>query len=339
MKLRNKQTYIRTTKEEFTGGKTNISKLIYFAVLILLTCFILFYIFSKYYYVSGSGQVVFDVTYVQPDRDIRIEKFLVKEGTFVKKGDPLIEYETSNYLYNVNTPGDEGRQRYDMDTFRLHRDLEEKKIEKAGLEKELELLQGQLDSINRLQSLEVYMRKDMIPVKKRIDELRLKTDLIENEINLLNKLTGQVHRGVSRQGAGVQSFDYSGKGIIQSPSDGQVTKLYRETYEVVPKGDNIIAVHQVQNPRIKAYFEQNDIQHIASGLRVDIEFPGGTRGCGVIDKYYPYTTLPLPEELQIKSEPVHRSLVADITPCKGDEARWKYFYKMNVKIKVKRWKR
>lgn len=97
-----------------------------------------------------------------------------------------------------------------------------------------------------------------------------------------------------------------------------------------------MVIHQLENLKIKGYFNQQLYQEIRIGEEVEIEFPDGTTGIGVIDNYY-VSTYQLPEEFQKKYEPVERSIVVDILPLNIDEAAlWVGYYKMAVTIVKKK---
>ena len=97
-----------------------------------------------------------------------------------------------------------------------------------------------------------------------------------------------------------------------------------------------MVIHQLENLKIKAYFHQSLYQEIRLGEEVEIEFPDGTIGRGVINNFY-VSTYELPAEFQKRYEPVERRIVVDVLPLNLDEAtRWIGYYKMAVTIVKKK---
>ena len=86
---------------------------------------------------------------------------------------------------------------------------------------------------------------------------------------------------------------------------------------------------------IKGYFEQDSLKYLREGKVVYLEFPGGVRSRGGIDKFY-FSTLPLPDEFQKKYEPVRRNVVVDIRPISSEAKVWVEVHMLTVKLRIKR---
>ena len=121
-----------------------------------------------------------------------------------------------------------------------------------------------------------------------------------------------------------------------SPVSGEIGQINNSPNEVCYKAKDVMVIHQLENLKIKAYFHQSLYQEIRLGEEVEIEFPDGTIGRGVINNFY-VSTYELPAEFQKRYEPVERRIVVDVLPLNLQEAaRWIGYYKMAVTIVKKK---
>jgi len=121
-----------------------------------------------------------------------------------------------------------------------------------------------------------------------------------------------------------------------TPVSGEIGQINNSPNEVCYKTKDVMVIHQLENLKIKAYFNQQLYQEIQLGEIVSIEFPDGSVSKGVIDNFY-VSTYELPPEFQKKYEPVERSIVVDVLPLDMDEASlWIGYYKMAVTVVKKK---
>jgi hypothetical protein len=123
-----------------------------------------------------------------------------------------------------------------------------------------------------------------------------------------------------------------------APISGLVGWIEKQPNEVCYQGENVLTVHQLENIRIKAFFDPKYGNSVKIGDEVIVRFENGTNSRGIIENFYA-STYPLPPEFQKKYESVTRALVADVVPLNEEEARnWSVYYKMSVKVIKKRLK-
>jgi len=122
-----------------------------------------------------------------------------------------------------------------------------------------------------------------------------------------------------------------------SPIDGIISDIFYEANEICYKKEELMSIHQINNATITTYFDLSEVANIKIGDQVDISFPDGSIRKGLIGKFYT-STYALPAEFQKKYEPTERNIVAQVIPLdKKEEQSWRNFYKMDVKIKKKRY--
>ncbi|MEM8909410.1 MAG: hypothetical protein AAGD05_16305, partial [Bacteroidota bacterium] len=170
------------------------------------------------------------------------------------------------------------------------------------------------------------LRREIRILKKHLYELR-KQEKLAQKLNE-EKLQSQIAAGIE-----YRNTQY----YYVTPTQGEIGQINNSTNEVCYKSKDVMVIHQLENLKIKAYFNQKLYQEIRLGEEVTIEFPDGTSSRGVIDNFY-VSTYELPPEFQKKYEPVERSIVVDVIPLDLQEAElWIGYYKMAVTVVKKKY--
>ena len=173
-------------------------------------------------------------------------------------------------------------------------------------------------------------------VNYEIETLRGKNALLNSSLAQLAKMKRDLSSNAagdgSNSGLGNANLDANGNIIFYSPIEGTITNILKNQFEVALKEEVILSIHRPQNVYIKGFFKQEDLKSLTINDFVNLEFPDGTSGRGIIKRFY-FTTYQLPEEFQKKYEPTTRSLSADIYPATDEDLKkWRTYWKMGVKI-------
>lgn len=353
MRLNRRQAYFRSTDEALPDKRRkNWGKYVYLFFLGVILIFAGYYLTINTIYAEGVGQIIFDKLYIQHTRDLRVINLLVKEGDEVKKQKELFTYVEDNgehfstrqsasaYYYSPETEREIARAIQGISLKKIEIKVQKETLDRLKTDYEYLRKQAILDSQvpGRLKALRENIKISRAAIGKNIEELRVQNDYLKRlkGINSTASLKSrQAERASQSIAAGVATTAEEEKKFI-SMEDGVITRIYPNNYEVVQKGDTIIEIYKPSKINIKAFFEQKYINYLRNGGEVTLEFPDGTRGKGVVKRYY-FATQPLPPEFQKRYEPVDRNVVVDIEPpTKEDASKWKSFYKMSVKVFVNR---
>lgn len=332
-------------------NQINWDRIIYFSILGIILLFLLKYAIGKFFFVEADGQVLFDNIEIRNTDDCRIIDLYVEEGDSVQIGDSLFSFlpdnddETSGY----GSAGFAMSQKHQGDVSWSEKEIfkvnEEIKVNTFLIVEKIKLKNIYAAELQRIRNevmLDVLPRTKLDEQLSKINQLNFDIQSLKGKNQLLmaslNQLTGMIrdlgnttNAKVAGGGAG-DGDPYSGKRVFYSPLAGTITTVMKNEFEVALKSEEIMSIHKPNNVTIKGFFEQSDLKALKIGDRVDLEFPDGSEGRGIIKRFY-FATYRLPEEFQKKYEPTTRSLAVDIYPeTPADLNNWKAYWKMGVKI-------
>ncbi|MCM8764328.1 MAG: HlyD family efflux transporter periplasmic adaptor subunit [Candidatus Omnitrophica bacterium] len=370
MRLRSKPSFIRTGEPEMQRKKKHIDKYIYIGIIIILVVAGLFILSRGFFYVTGYGQVIIPYVDVQPIDDIRVLKYYVKEGQTVNQGDILFSYVEKEkdtaagpgFYYQVirdreNLIRQAGKINLEKSTLektgkfpinQLEEQLAWKKKEKIYYQENLKKKIEELQHMKKMALLETYLPFDIKNKEEEIEKIKFQISKIESDISTIEKEIEQLkekqrillsnldtERNLMRSAPYIHWGKSERSEILNFPAPigGIIAKIHRQEKEVVLKGDNVMSICKIGETKIKGYFEQKDYAYLTKDKMVTIVFPDSTKKEGIITNVY-FATMPQPPEFQKKYEPLHRSVIVDISPCKWEIEPFKELYKMSVKLYV-----
>lgn len=337
MRLNKRQSYIRVADEKRPVGgnlRKNWGKFAYLFVSAGIIIAAVFYLVVGFLYIEGMGQVIFDKLYIQHTKDIRLLKINVKEGDKVKKGDILFSYreESDEIIRNPDSSSGD----IERDLLRSEQGLRIKELEAADLRERLKLVDAKYGKLKKEVALEAYLPDKLRPMEEAMMDIAASLRKAEEEAGAIKAYIGRL-KGIVFSRNGSVPIGNSGVMGFVAMEDGVVTRIYLSNYEVAMRGDTIMEIYKPEEISIKAFFSQEHINRLRAGLDVGIVFPDGTKSNGTIARYY-FATQPLPPEFQKRFEPVTRNIAVDILPASQEDAlMWKSFYKISVKVHIKRY--
>ncbi len=349
------QSVLKTVDEPPVKKKFNWDRFSFLCVLALMFVYIGYRIYNKVTFIKVHGQVILDKMAVNFTDDIRLEEICVVEGDEINSGDTLfvytfedqahVENQIKNITHNINSGGDNTKW-YDREILNVKRQIAIKRSEQKGVgvrlagkklerkEQEKQILLG-VDVAYKLPPID----SDIIRFETDHEAYGREIKILKNHLYLLRKQQktlaaadqDKVRRKVS------QSMEYRNSiYYYASPVSGEIGQINNSPNEVCYKAKDVMVIHQLENLKIKAYFHQSLYQEIKLGEEVEIEFPDGTIGRGVINNFY-VSTYELPAEFQKRYEPVERRIVVDVLPLNLHEAAlWIGYYKMAVTVVKKK---
>jgi multidrug resistance efflux pump len=364
-------TEIRTLPEESRTARRKWDRITYVIILILLLGLGIYYAVSKVFYTRAQGQVLYENVDMRLLEDCRVTRYYVHEYDSVRVGDTLFEYviETKNSakvsdgVANVSVSVNTGGGGKDNSWIEREIMVKREKISytEAKLKENLSLISSYENELERIRASVILGVLPQSRLDLRLNEivqLKAENSRLQEEIVATNQIIDQLNVEAQKrrsekstvqsrvkindndvQDVGTSSGGSAGQVQPQkkvqyfvSPIAGTINQIFTKEFETALKDEVVLSVHKNSPIFIRAYFNQEDLDHVGIGEEFTVKFPDGTVSKGILKSFY-YSTIPLPEEFQKRYEPISRAVVADIYPVNMEEAQqWKDFYKMSVDV-------
>lgn len=342
-KLREEKTFVKILKEPpKEQKKVNWSRRLY----LLIFAVILFQVGSKMYrghmVIFANGQIDLPKQTVNFSNDIQLMDLWVENGARVCKGDTLFMYKTvvdeiNKEVERIQDPSEDWITR-ELLSFR--RKIELNKVLIGNQKEQLTNLKNQVSINEKLllsgvhDSYDVYqsLLRQVANMESEIMLKEQESKLFEQNIGSLMFQQAKSNRMHSEKFEVFEMIKY-----FTSPMDGVVSDIFYEPNEICYKKEELLSLHQLENPTINTYFDPNEIKYLQVGDPVQISFPDGSSQQGLINKFF-VSTYAVPSEFQKKYEPTERNIVAEVVPLDLDDTKkWQNFYKMEVSISKPRY--
>lgn len=342
--IKQKAAVIKTLKEPpHPKQKINWQRWFWMALLAYIIFSLAQYIFHGVAIVHGEGQVELSKQAITFTNDIQVIDILVTEGNTVKEGDTLFYYKNELDATLNNQV-----------TVLNHQPIDWILKEKLTIQKQIELKKIQLDVFNEriaFKTEELQHQKELVllgvnhiestltEIQAAILRAKAQEKALKNEISYLRKHLSKL----KRQEKQMQKMEYHNIEHLAATQcyiakmDGIIGQINFNNNEVCYEKQDVMTIHKMNNISIKAYFDPEEIPYVEKGDHLDIKFPDGSKGKGIVHNFY-VSTYALPSEFQKKYEPTERNIVVDILPLHELEAsKWTKFYKMTVDLSKERY--
>ena len=298
--------------------------------------------------VRGEGQVELKKQAVTFTNDIELLNILVTEGDTILKGDTLFWYKNEPdeddggvVLANLNQPIDWILR----ERMHIEKDIALKKIKRNRYSKELKFKKDELKHQKELVLLGVNnIESKLTRIQEDILMIEANKKALNNEVYYLKKYLSELKtqekeiQNIENSHALALAGQANQTAFYVAQTNGIIGQINFNHNEVCYEKQDVMTIHKPEEISVKGYFDPEEVQYIQRGGKVEILFPNGGRGTGIIHNFY-VSTYALPAEFQKKYEPVERNVVVDIIPINEFEAeRWSRFYKMQVEIITPRFK-
>lgn len=346
------KSVLRTVEEPPVKKKFNWDRFFFILSLLAISIYVVSKFYNRVAFVAVDGLVLMEKLQVHFTEDVRIRLIFVEEGQEVKQGDTLFSFRYENREQMESqlrmtisaTPngGNDLKNWFLREKLNVKRQIAIKRSQIGGIKAAKAIKQRELDQQKKQILLGVDVAYKLPPLLSDISDLEGDIDLVKQEIYVFKKHLKELEKQEklamkereedlrSQLAAESESFKHSVYYV--SPIDGLIGRIFNSPNEVCYETEDVMTIHQLDQLKIRAYFDQEEHREIKIGDEVTIEFPDGTVGKGYIHNFY-ISTYPLPPEFQKRHEPVTRSIVADVLPLDPEEAlHWTGYYKMAVKI-------
>jgi RND family efflux transporter MFP subunit len=245
-----KEVYASTPKQMLRiHDLPEIAKLLTRLILVFILFMIIFLIAIPWQQTaSGTGKVM---AYLPQDRVQnvhatvagRIKKWFVKEGSFVKKGDPIIEIVDidPNYMVRLTTEYNAVKSQYEAAAAVV-------KTAKFDFDRQADLYQKGISS-----------RKDMELATIAFKNAQsLEAQALANYTQMQSKVTRQQSQ------------------LVNAPADGTIVRLLIGTSSVFVNQGQVVAIFVPKSDKLSAqiFIRGNDLPLVYEGRRVRLQFEG-----------------------------------------------------------------
>lgn len=350
------KSVLRTVDEPPVKKQFNWDRLFFILALLFIVGYFVQRIYNNVTFIKVHGQVILDKMAVNFTDDIRLMEICVKEGDAIYHGDTLFMYvyedqeqidnDVKNLTINNSKTGSNNSNWFLREKLNVKRQIAIKESQKKGVKISLKAKERELADQEKQILLGVDVAHKLPPIISDITEYEVDIDALRREIKILKRhlyaLRKQEKLAKALGEKNLKSQIVAGMEqrntvyYYVTPTQGEIGQINNSPNEVCYRTKDVMVIHQLENLKIKAYFNQQLYQEIQLGEEVDIEFPDGTISRGIIDNFY-VSTYELPPEFQKKYEPVERSIVVDVLPLDMKEAElWIGYYKMAVTVVKKK---
>ena len=349
------ESVLKTVEEPAIKKKFNWDRFSFILLLLAVICYFGYSYYKRIAYTSINGLVQLEKMAVNFTDDIRLKEICTKEADAIQRGDTLFVYtyedreQINNSLANISLKakisGVGNDRNFLKDIMNVRRQIAVTKSDIEGYKSLKEIRQFEIEEQKKQILLGVDVAHKLPPLKSAVAALDSDIRSSKRELRVLRKHLAALKKAKrefekleleniaakENQGQSIQDQQH----FYVSPIEGVIGQINNSENEVCYRSENVMVIHQLNNLKIKAYFETTAVGKAQIGDYVEIEFPDGSLGKGVIDNFY-ISTYEMPPEFQKKYEPTERSVLADIVPLNEEEAKhWIGYYKMAVKVVVK----
>ncbi len=286
--FKNRPSQIRGTKEKTTAKDRSWDRAIYMVILGIVIIFVLYYLLSAYFFVSGEGRIIGTHLQVRFPSDVKITNIFVEQGDKVSKKDSLFSYtliEKSRSLSELQEKREELRE----EIFEIRSDIDLKSTERAELRDKISFYQEQKNLVEKEVKLDIEPVTKLHSLNSKLVDLNSELNVLQKEMSLMNMKANrlsQSREGISEAVASEQLLytEYPGSdNLYLSPIEGQISNVNKEQSEFAFRSEPVLSI-KIQKPkvRIKAVFSEQSVKHLPIGDEVRVTFDDGQTSKGII---------------------------------------------------------
>ncbi len=319
MRIRKRRSYLTSLPETVAPEKTvhKISHWLYLVVLLIVFGYFLYYLYLVLTGFEGYGQVKVEKTNLSSTIDGNLSNIAVSESQVVAKGELIASL----------TPAQICDQKPDFQLDKLSYEIELKNARIDSLRQQLAGLRESADMLQLRRALE--LDDDLYDEIQQSEKLRFQLGLLIKERDIQQQLRRTLGMQLAVASVPKQCQPYS----IVAPFDGIVKKILFNPQEFVKKGDPIVIYESFNAPvTIEAFLSKHELKNLAEGANVDIAFPDGRFGTGIIEAIHS-TAYAFPKVQWEDYEPLDTRIRIKVIPIDQEQALlWKNYDLMRVRV-------
>lgn len=325
MKLRSHQRVVTSGQEGRPPRSWPMrgTTLLYYAALLLLVGYIVYYVQYRVRYFTTPGLVATVATPVAPTREGRLREMSLSPGDPVLRGDALFVVE----------PGLACAPTVDGRAIDLATDIEMTRARREITAERLLAVETRMDELRGRSGLELdgTLRQERAQIERDIAQLRSERALLTAEIGVLeNALAGLPPSGLARDPRCTSE-------TVRAPFDGVVHAVLRDAFDVVAAGEPVVELQTTEPAvRVLARVDPELLPDLRVGNPVTVRFPDGTSDLGTIDTLYAATGTTNRERLE-EYHLIAGDVLMEISPTEAAaSARWRSRDRLYVDVTGRR---
>ncbi len=340
--LREKQSIITVLREPPKKvKKVPWQKWSFIAVIVLIGSIAIYKTISSLWIIKANGQIEVKKQTVHFAQDVTLKQFFVEEGQQIVKGDTLFRFSpiVEEYVSTSITDFDRPQDWIEKQKLDLNLKIAQKKFE-------IEELRGRISDLSTM----AEMKKKMVLLgsvndKNPYDQLRLEIQQVQLQLASATKEKKYFENlkwSLRKQDTAATRTTVTNRGVTETKKyfvatmDGVIGQINFNKNEMCFRREEILTIHELEDMKIKVYFEPVEMKYLKAGDEVNITFPDGSESKGMIENFH-VATYAVPEEFQKKYEPTTRNIVANVQLLNvSEQYKLMNFYKMNVRVSKSR---
>lgn len=297
-------------------------RLAYYLLLAGVASYLLYFAANRVFFIRANGYIAPDRLIMRADRGLVITRLDLARGDSVVKG---------RLLYEARAVTEGVSDSLTLESLRSERDLAQRKALLPILQAERSRKQALLLEMRRARALELNRERvlEMSRMETDIAELGVRVASLQAELAALRGAGAAVtERGRRR--------DQSQWLQVTAPLDGRVLAVERRPAEFAREGEAVMILENPSRVGVIAYFDVKEVRHLRVGKSVDIRFPDGTHGGGVIRRLYSAAqdeVSPLRRDYQ----PIEVVIKAEIETLDVANDKLVRFLQTDVQVQTGRW--
>lgn len=328
MRLRTKKSHLQNLPEGIAPHRILpvLLKFVYYMVLLGILGGLIYVVAMRYIYFTGRGQVEIEKIKISSMQGGKISSIDRQVGDRFSAGDILAV---------IFTGIDRSKTKTDIQALNLAYDIKLKQSEFDFYSKRLnELAEGQDVEIlyRALEIGDASSRRLFREINRENKRIQEKMELLSHEIAIKRKKMAAIEKELEVNREASCAFE-----IIKSSFPGIVYHVIHQQGEYVKKGEPLfVVIPEDATVLIKAFFDRKNMQYLAEGQKMMIEFPDRTPGMGEIVDYLS-SAGDFPEPIRKNYLPAETQLKVTLKPLTADDKNlWKLYDRMDVKVKGER---
>lgn len=325
MNLYNRKSLINAAPEgkPVTSYKPNVTKWVYFMLVILLAAYLIYLVIKPYYLVEAQGLVDVEVRDVLAERDGLMVQVAVKPGQAFKKGDLLASFAAEK---RCEAEPDAVLEKLSFDMQVLNNDIKALQQEKAALA----AIPSTPDSMLRALEVNASLFRQQQQQQHELDKLNIEIKKEQERLAIMFRRQSSLidaKRAQPLPEACLEKHIYAGE-------DGQVKEVRVLSQDFAVKGRPILK-YSPADAQVRVVFlaDANLYRSFAQQSQLIVSFPDGIESLGRVEQIESVASQISGNlnDLLSKDKVQLRMTVVPVDPA--DRNRWRIYERLPVSVR------
>ncbi|MCG8608330.1 HlyD family efflux transporter periplasmic adaptor subunit [bacterium] len=333
-------SYVKS-QQEFKKKRIAWGKYVYLLVLVVLGFSAINLVYQRAFYFKGVGYLESETKIIESPVNGRIVDIRCNINDRVSEGEPVVFLSNPRYTYSMNRNGGTNTDAYAGEAAKII-DVEGKvgvlKQEISQANEALYSMRADHQKARELLAIQAITRRDLSGVERQVRDLENSLKVLQIKYEATLKILDLYREQAAVYGLGLtgsEQHDRPNNGILNAPTDGVVSEIYKSRGEVAKVGEPIVKIVDPDHNFVTTYFTGEHENAIQVGDQASVHFANGEESSGVVRKIYP-TALDQPKQLKNRFGSAQRYIIVEIVP--EDGTAWQRILETEVTVRIrKKW--